>query len=250
MKTISILTQKGGVGKTTTSIHLGASFSEMGKKVLLIDFDAQKNLSQGYKIPDDYSYTIKNLLEGTGEFRMTQKGENLFILAGDEKLEEGLKHYKRNDLKKMLDIVAEKLNFDYCIIDCPPRPLMESLTLGEIALCASDYVISPILAEEYSISGIKKLFPSIVKVIENHNPKLEFLGFFFNMVLTNTKNFKEYSEIAEEQAGDIFLKSFIRQDVNIEKAKKEGKTIFQVAPNSRAGEDFKALVQEILVKIK
>lgn len=250
MKTISILTQKGGVGKTTTSIHLGASFSEMGKKVLLIDFDAQKNLSQGYKIADDYPYTIKNVLEETGTFRLTQKGENLFILAGDDKLEEELKHYKRNALKNKLNIIAEKFKFDYCIIDCPPCPLMDTLTLGEIALCASDYVISPILAEEYSISGIKKLFPSIVNIRDKYNPKLEFLGFFFNQVLTNTKNFKEYSEIAEEQAKKIFFKSFIRQDINIEKAKKEGKTIFQVAPNSRAGEDFKTLVKEILTKMK
>lgn len=250
MKTIAILTQKGGVGKTTTSIHLGASFSEMGKKVLLIDFDSQKNLSQGYKIADDYSYTIKNVLDMSGEFRLTQKGENIHIIAGDENLEEELlKSYSRFTLKERLDILGEKLGYDFCIIDCPPRPLMETLTLGEMALCASDYVISPIHAEEYSISGIRKLLPQIDKVISKYNPNLRFLGFFFNEVLTNTRNFKKYSEIAQEQAGEYFFKTYIRQDVNVERAKEEGKTIFQIAPHSRASEDFKSLVDEILEKI-
>ena len=73
-KVISIITEKGGVGKTTTTIHLGAALAEKKNKVLLIDLDAQRNLSIGYKIPKDYSYTIKNLLEKTGEFRMVQKG--------------------------------------------------------------------------------------------------------------------------------------------------------------------------------
>ena len=79
MKVISIITEKGGVGKTTTSIHLGASFAEMKKRVLIIDFDSQRNLSIGYKIPKDFPYTVKNFIEKTGNFRLTQKGESLFI---------------------------------------------------------------------------------------------------------------------------------------------------------------------------
>ncbi|MDY3538169.1 ParA family protein [Riemerella anatipestifer] len=248
MKIISILTQKGGVGKTTTSIHLGASFAEMGKKVLLIDFDSQKNLSQGYKIPDNYPYTIKNVLLGEGNFRMTQRGENIFIIAGDDNLEQQLYKYKKNILKERLEVISNNFKFDYCIIDCPPRPLMDNLTLGEIALLASDYVISPILAEEYSINGIKKLFPSIIKITKE-NPKLKFLGFFFNQVLTNTRNFKEYMELAKEESADYFFKSFIRQDINIENAKKQGKTIFEISPKSRASIDFKNLVKEIMNKI-
>lgn len=247
MKTIAIITQKGGVGKTTTSIHLAASFAEMGKKVLVIDFDTQKNLSQGYKIPDDYSYTIKDVLDMTGEFRLTQRGQNIHIIAGDEKLEDNLfTTYDRFTLRERLEVMADKLNYDFCIIDCPPQPLKNILTLGEMALCASDYVISPIHSEEYSISGIRKLLPSIGRIIEEYNQKLEFLGFFFNRVMVNERNFKKYSEIAKEQAGDFFFTSYIRQDVNIEKAKEEGKTIFQVAPNSRASEDFKNLVSEII----
>ena len=246
-KVISIITEKGGVGKTTTTIHLGAALAEKKKKVLLIDFDAQRNLSIGYKIPKDYSYTIKNLLEKTGEFRMVQKGENLFILAGDRNIEKSKRD--RNILREMLNILGEKLAFDYIIIDCPPRPLTGDLGLGEMALASSDYVLSPIEAEEYSIEGIKELLPSLVNIKNKYNPKLEFLGFFFNKVLTNTRNFREYRELALEQAKGYFFNTFIRQDVNVENAKKEGKTIFQVAPNCRASEDYKNLIEEIINKI-
>jgi len=244
---LSIITEKGGVGKTTTTIHLGAALSEQGKKVLLVDFDAQRNLSIGYKIPKDYSYTAKNLIEKSGEFRLTQRGENLFILAGDRNIEKAKRD--RKVLKQMLDIVGEKLSFDFIIIDCPPRPLTGDIGLGEIALAASDYVISPIEAEEYSIEGIKELLPSLVNIKNKYNSGLEFLGFFFNKVLTNTRNFREYRELALEQAKGYFFNTYIRQDVNVENAKKEGKTIFQVAPNSRASQDYKDLVSEIINKL-
>ena len=248
MKIISIITEKGGVGKTTTSIHLGASFSEMGYNVLQVDFDAQRNLSIGYGISRDYPYTVKNFLDKTGDFRLTKKKEDLFILAGDREIEQG--KYSRYVLRERLDFLASKMPIDIVIIDCPPRPLTGSLGLGEIALSSSDYVISPIEAEKYSIEGINELFPSIQRITKDHNPKLQFLGCFFNKALTNTRNFREYTEKANEQAKDFFLNTFIRQDVNVENAKKEGKTIFQIAPASRASMDFTALATEIKNKIK
>ena len=178
---------------------------------------------------------------------MVQKGENLFILAGDRNIEKSKRD--RNILREMLNILGEKLAFDYIIIDCPPRPLTGDLGLGEMALASSDYVLSPIEAEEYSIEGIKELLPSLVNIKNKYNPKLEFLGFFFNKVLTNTRNFRAYRELAVEQAKGYFFNTFIRQDVNVENAKKEGKTIFQVAPNCRASEDYKNLIEEIINKI-
>lgn len=149
----------------------------------------------------------------------------------------------------MIDLLASKMKLDY-IIDCPPRPLSGRVGLGEIALCASDYVLSPIEAEEYSVEEINELLPSVKRVIDHYNPDLKFLGFFFNKVLMNTKNFREYNELATQQAGQYFLETFIRQDVNVENAKKEGKTIFQIAPSSRASEDYKNLVKEIINKIE
>lgn len=245
-KIISIINPKGGVGKTTTSIHLGASFAEKGKKTLLIDFDAQRNLSIGYKIPKDFEYTSRNFLDGDlSNFALTKKNENLYILAGDREIENG--EYKRNSLAKNLKAL-ESLKFDYVIIDCPPRPITEKLGLGEIALAASDYVISPIEAEEYSIAGINKLLPSINRIRESHNKKLVFLGFFFNKVIENTINFRKYRAIAQNEAKDFFFKTYIRQDVAVEKAKSKGETVFNSNFKSCIAKDYILLADEILNK--
>lgn len=253
MSIISIITQKGGVGKTTTAIHVGAALAQKkGTNVLLIDFDSQKNLSMGYGIGDDFPYTVKNFLDNNGEFRLKHHGSsNVYILAGDALLEEE-ENYNRDTLKINLQNLLEQMSFDYVLIDCPPRPLMKKLTLGEMALCASDYVISPIEAEQYSFAGIDNLLPAFLNIKEKYNPKLEFLGFFFNKVLTNTVNFRKYTEIItqDKDANEYFLKTYIRQDMNVEKAKQEGKNIFQINTASRAAEDYKNLVKELKSKIK
>ena len=248
MKIISIITEKGGVGKTTTSIHLGASLAENGNKTLLIDFDAQRNLSIGYKIEKTFEYTIKNFLEGDyANFALTQKNNNHFILSGDRNIDN--KKYPRDILSKNLKAL-EALNFDYVIIDCPPRPITEEIGLGEIALYASDYVISPIEAEEYSIEGINELLPSIIRIKSKHNPKLEFLGFFFNKVNENTKNFRKFRKIALNEAKEYFFKAYIRQDVTVEKAKSIGETVYTVSPNSRVSLDYRELSKELIKKIQ
>ena len=148
-----------------------------------------------------------------------------------------------------MELLNSMMNFDFVLIDCPPRPLNGDLILGELALSSSDYVISPIWAEEYSIKGINKLFPSIQRIIDEYNGNLDFLGFFFNMVKVNSRNFKEYSIKAKEQAGEFVLNTYIREDVKVEDAKKLGKTVFQIAPKSRVAEDFKQLAKELLSKI-
>jgi chromosome partitioning protein len=248
MKTIAIITEKGGVGKTTTSIHLGASFAEAKKKTLLIDFDAQRNLSIGYKIDKDFNYTVKHFLNGDLEnFELTEKNEYLFILSGDRNIEN--KKYTREILSKNLKVL-EQLNFDFVIIDCPPRPITEDIGLGEIALSASDYVISPIEAEEYSIEGINELIPSINRIKAKHNSKLTFLGFFFNKVNENTVNFRKYRKLAKDEAQDVFFSTYIRQDVSVEKAKSLGETVYAVAPKGRVASDYRELVIELIKKMK
>jgi len=248
MKIIAIITEKGGVGKTTTSIHLGASFAESGKKTLLIDFDAQRNLSIGYKIDKSFNYTVKDFLNGNFEnFELTQKNENLLILSGDRNIEN--KKYSKDILSKNLKLL-DQLNFDIVIVDCPPRPITQEIGLGEIALNAADYVISPIEAEEYSIEGINELMPSILRIKAQQNPKLEFLGFFFNKVNENTINFRKYRKIAQNEAKEYFFKTYIRQDVSVERAKSQGETVYAVAPNSRVASDYRELVKEIIKKMK
>ncbi len=247
-KIITILTQKGGVGKTTTSIHLSDCFATKNKKVLLIDFDSQCNLSLGLKVEGE-GFTIADFLEKKGNIKFSEKGNfnNIFVLEGSELLEEI--DLDQNSLNTSIQAIEGI--FDYVIIDCPPsKPLTNKLSLAEVALFASDYVISPIEAEEFAISGVYKLYPAIMGLKAKYDLKFTYLGFFFNKVMVRSKDFKKYYlEIQESVVKDALFKTFIRQDINVNEAKKRGKTIFEISPNSRASIDFKNLHTEILKKI-
>ena len=180
MKIISIITEKGGVGKTTSTIHIGATLSKMGFKTLLIDFDAQRNLSIGYNIPKEFPYTVNDFLNlRFMNFGVFEKDKKLSVLAGSRDIE--MLEFKSNNIQICFNKL-QQLEFDYVLIDCPPRPLSGILSLGEIALRYSDFVISPIDSEKYSIEGINELLPSIKRIKTNYNTKLNFLGFFFNRV--------------------------------------------------------------------
>lgn len=248
MKTISILTVKGGVGKTTTSIHLGAAFAEQGKKVLVIDLDPQVNLTIGYKIPDEEKYTIKEFIEHKFDnFNLYEKSKKLFIMKGSPFLDES--KYKHDSLKLALEILEKNnIKFDIVIIDCPPRPVVKD-SLTKIALLASDYLISPILANEYSISGINSLFTDYLEIKKNANKNINFLGFFFNNVRENTVLFKKYRRMGQENVPDYLFKKHIRQDMLVEYSIEKGTTVFEQKSNSRIAEDYRSLSKEILKKI-
>lgn len=261
MKVLSIINQKGGVGKTTVSIHLGAKLAQLGYKVMCIDFDPQMNLSQGYKIEDDYPYTVLDFLNGTGNFQLKQKEENLFIMAGSLNLDS--KFYERNLLKERLQQLDKVLNqqnirFDFVILDCQPQPLVDKKDeknksvpiLNEIALIASNHIIVPLGVDEYSIKGLDNFIPGILRIKKNYNTSLTIAGIFFNKVLSNEKNFRRFYKLLENSgAKDFFIEDFIRKDVKIEEAVKEGKTIFQLAPKSRAAKDFEKVCNQILKNI-
>lgn len=247
MKTISIITQKGGVGKTTATIHIGASLAEQNFKVLVIDFDTQINLSLGYNI-EDFDFTVLDFLSNKKPYKFIQKGrtENLFVLAGSTELKE--KNLNKNSMKKALSNIEK--DFDFVLIDCPPKPINEELSFGEIAVTASDYVISPILADKYSLAGIGSFFNSIQEMKRKGAIKANILGFFFNVVEEKTTHFQNYFTLLNESEAKNFLfKEYVRKDVNVKNAMDEGKTIFEVKPYGRASRDYNQLTKEILSKI-
>ena len=248
-KIFTILTQKGGVGKTTTSIHLSDCFAKKNKKVLLIDFDSQCNLSLGLKVEDN-EFTIADFLQKQGQLKFSEKGNynNIFVLEGSEALED--LPINQNSLETSLKAIDGI--FDYVIIDCPPsKPLKNKISLAEVALFASDYVISPIEAEEFAISGVYKLYPAIMDLKAKYGLKFEYLGFFFNKVMVRSKDFRKYyTEIKNSIVNEALFSTFVRQDINVNEAKKKGKTIFEIAPKSRASIDFQNLYKEIIKKIK
>lgn len=261
MKVISIINQKGGVGKTTVSIHFGAYLAQSGKKVLIIDFDPQMNLSQGYKIESNFSYNTFDFLNETGNFKLKEKAENLYVMAGSLELDS--KVYSRFILKERLERLNEVLKknnqeFDYVILDCQPQPLVDKKDnknnsipiLNEIALTATDFILVPLSADEYSLKGLDNFIPGILRIKKNYNPSLTIAGIFFNKIMSNEKRFKGFYKLLKNSAAkDFFLKNYIRKDVKISEAVEEGKTIFQLAPYSRAALDFEDLCNEVLTKI-
>lgn len=248
-KILSIITQKGGVGKTTSAIHIAGALEQDNRKVLLIDFDTQKNLSLGYNCPKDFDYDVEEFLLSDKKPKFVRRGENqgVYIIPGSTNLKE--KKLKDNSLRKAFSKLEEK--FDYIIIDCPPKPINDELSLGEIAVFASDYVISPIRADKYSIAGISSFISSINHLKKNSGLKVNVLGFFFNEVEENTNHFTGFYEaLKESPAGKYLFKNYIRKDVLVKNAMDEGKTIFELKPYGRASMDFKDLKEEILIKMK
>ncbi len=247
-KTLSIITQKGGVGKTTSTIHIGGALANLGYKVLLIDFDTQMNLSLGNNI-EDSEYTIYQFLTSNAKPVYSVRGEDnrIKIIAGSDELKE--KKLNKNSLEKAINRI--KNDFDFILIDCPPKPINDELTFGEIAVTASDYVLSPIKSDKYSIKGISSFIRSLNGLKYRSAVRAELLGFFFNEVEPKTVHFNNYySLLKDSPASSLLMDNYIRKDVNIKNAMDEGKTIFEIKPFGRAARDFKDLTNEILTKIE
>lgn len=244
MKIISVLTQKGGVGKTTCAIHIAGYLAQQNNKILMIDLDNQCNLSTGFQLDEIECPDIFDFMKGNLN-NVHQKNENISIIKGNINLSATL--YNRFSLKNVLDKLE---GFDWVIIDCPPAGINNNLSLGEIAVCASDYIISPAEADIYSINGLINLINGISGIKIKYNSSLKYLGIFINKALVNTSTFSEYYYMLKESLpADYFFETYVRQDSIVNKAKKTGKTVFDFNKNSRAYIDFTKLCEEMLKKI-
>ncbi|MCG8739888.1 ParA family protein [Tenacibaculum finnmarkense] len=252
----TLTNQKGGVGKTTNTIHLGSALAEKGYKVLLIDMDSQCNLSQGLGVNcNDEDYNIINLLEKKGNIQLKSKANNLFLIKGS--INFNSKKYKIDSLKKALNDKYYNLVdfFDVILIDCPPAniSLEDNQTIfseTEIALYASDFFLIPLKADYYSVFNANIFLGKVFELINRNNLSINFVGFFFCSVLITENSYSKYQDLLKEKAKDLLLDSFIRQDSNIKRAVELGKTIFQHKPNCRASEDYMDLTNEFIKKLK
>ena len=247
MKIVSIINQKGGVGKTTNTIHIGAYLANKGHRVLLVDLDPQCDLSHGCGIKLGGGYNLVDFLKGEGDFEIHSIQNNMYLLEGDKFFIAS--KFKKQALKKQLNKVEEY--FDFVLIDCPPTTINFVDTVpGDLALTASNYFLVPIEADEYPIKNLNVFLGSVFKLIEEENLNLDLIGVFFSNVLVTKSSFEYYSNILKENGiGDYLFKAKIRQDSMVQKAVITGKTIFDFKPNSRAALDFEKLGSEILERI-
>lgn len=246
MKIVNV-NHKGGVGKTTNTIHIGAELHNRRHKVLLIDADNQCDLTAGVGVKSA-SYTIKDFLdEAPKNIEFSNIAENFHILAGDPEFTS--EKYNRHRLWQMLEKYKVADQYDIILIDVPPTGVNPSfVTPAELSLCAVDFVIIPIQADMYSV---KNIFGFIEKVLamKKHNANLHLLGTYFTNVQVNTAVFKEYYELFKTENSNYFFETFVRKDAEVVNASLAGMTIFEYNDKCRASEDFKVLVTEILKKI-
>ena len=254
-KIISLVNQKGGVGKTTTSINLSAALGKLGKKVLLIDMDPQSNATTGLGLnSNDFSYDIYDLITGKCEVKNAVKKtkfQNLSIipatinLAGIDvefvkKMLEDKSFQQNSQLKMKLDEIKD--NYDYIIIDCQP-----SLGVGTMnALVASDRVIIPVQCEFFALEGMTLLLNSIIMVQNGMNPDLRIEGVLLTMLDGRTNIGLEVIEEIRKYFKDKVFNTIIPRLVRLVEAPSHGKPINEYDPMSRATEAYANLAKEVI----
>jgi chromosome partitioning protein len=254
-KVIALVNQKGGVGKTTSSINLAASLGALKKKVLLVDLDPQGNASTGIGIDKgEIGKSVYDLLidEATlDEAVIKTKFKNLYVipatinLAGaDIELIEKSKldpHFVKNaQLKKYLDIAKEA--FDFIIIDCPP-----SLgVLATNALTAADSVIIPVQCEFYAMQGIMQLLNTIRLAQKSMNPNLDIEGVLLTMLDYRTNSGLEVVEEIKGYFKERVYETIIPRLVRLSEAPSHGKPIIAYDPHSRGTEAYLNLAKEVI----
>jgi len=248
-KIIAICNQKGGVGKTTTSINLAAYLAMQGKQVMLIDLDPQANATSGIGINkhDIQKSTYHILLEELKLSDIIQKTivnnlilapSNLDLTGAEVELVGALGREYR--LKRALQ--AEKNNYDFMIIDSPPS--LGLLTIN--GLCAADSVIIPVQCEYYALEGLTQLHNTIRLVKENLNPNLNIEGVLLTMADFRTNLTKEVIQEARDHFKDKVYKTVIPRNIRLTEAPSFGKPIALYDKDSLGAEKYEELSREIL----
>lgn len=248
MKTVSVINQKGGVGKSTTAEMLVSALSMKGFKVLAVDLDAQGNLSYSLAADLNSPTVLEVLTEEISAKDAIKKARGDIIssnkaLAGaDAFIADTGKEYR---LKEALEKIAQ--NYDFCIIDTPPA--LGILTIN--ALTASNSVIIPAQADIYSLQGIENLEETIKAVKKYCNPALEIEGILLTRYNPRTILSREVSEMAEKLAKKLetkLFKSKIRDAVAVKEAQISQESLFKYAPKSNVTKDYENFINEFLGK--
>lgn len=254
MRCIAVINQKGGVGKTTTTVNLSAALARRGYRVLVCDMDPQANLTVHLdKRPDLESNTMTSLLvEDTPLADLVQPTttENLFVVPSDTSLA-GVEQVLANRigretiLREAVEVFEKKSDFDFLFLDCPP-----SLgVLSANALVASSHVVIPMQAEYLSLQGMAKLMEVIQLVQKRLNPALAVSLVLPCMLDSRTNLSTEVLREIEQYFGTQLARTRIRNNVKLAEAPSFGRTIFEHAPESNGARDYENVADELLEKL-
>jgi chromosome partitioning protein len=251
MRTIAIANQKGGCGKTTTTVNIASALAFTGKKVLVVDFDPQAHATMGFGVDPETlgktiydSFTNTNVPISSVVLQTKVSGLSLapsnILLSGLE-FELAIRFNREFALKQLLNSVNDK--YDMCIIDCSPS--LSFLTLN--ALVASDEVIIPVQTQYYAIEGLKQLLETIAIVKQRFNSSLKILGILLTFVETRTNLSKQVQQQMRQFFGAMVFDTVIHRTVRLAEAPSAGLPILLYAPTSKGSDEYRALAAEITI---
>ncbi len=250
MITIAVANQKGGVGKTTTTINLATYFARLGKRVLLVDLDPQGNASSGLGIDKDRlenslydvlvdSMPVNSVLHQT-KTKHLQVIPASAVLAAAE-LELAALPQRESRLKAALS----QLDYDIILIDCPPS--LGLLTIN--GLVAADRVLIPVQAEYYALEGLGQLIQTIGRVKQALNPSLALIGVVLTMHTARTSLSQAVAREVQHHFPDMVCSTVIPRNIRLAEAPSHGKSIAEYDRFSKGARAYKALAKEILNRV-
>ena len=250
-RTMALINNKGGVGKTTSCLNIGVALSMANKKVLLVDIDPQGNLSDAFININQVQYTIKDLLEGTitdiNQVLKVQVKQNIDLLPSNNLLngteEKLLNQMSRETILKRI-LAPIKSNYDYVLIDCPPS--LNLLVLN--SLTASSEAIIPIATEYHALTGTNTILQTIQQVKTLLNDNLRLSGVFITKYDERTNNDREIKDAIQQRFNSSCFKTIIRTNVRIKDATNTHKSVIEYDPQSNGAIDYIGLAREIIAQ--
>ena len=247
-KIIAIVNQKGGVGKTTTCVNLAAALTELGKKVLLCDFDPQANATSGMGLDKRASQGVYDvLINGLSPEKAVVRTRYGDVLPSNKALAGGgIEMIGMENREFLLKQALDSLSpgYDFIFIDCPPS--LELLTLN--GLCAADTVLVPVQAEYFALEGLSDLMGTVRLVKRSLNRSLELEGVLITMYDGRTNLALQVAEEVKRYfPGQVFT-TFIPRNVRLSEAPSHGKPVSAYDRTSRGTEAYAALAAEFLKK--
>lgn len=250
-KIIAIANQKGGVGKTTTTVNLAASLGVLEKKILLIDADPQANASSGLGIDVEsvekgtyqlleHNCTAEEAIQKTSSPHVDIIPAHIDLVASEIELV----HVEKREYMLQTALESIKNNYDYILIDCAPS--LGLLTLN--ALTAANSIIIPIQCEYFALEGLGKLLNTIKSVQKIHNANLDIEGLLLTMYDSRLRLSNQVVEEVQNHFHDMVFKTIIQRNVRLSEAPSYGESIINYDVNSKGASNYLSLAKEIISK--